>query len=230
MDEKQKHPWALALAEALDEWCSRNGYREKSVLAKELGISPSVWGGISSGQTVSKPEYYALIYWRTHLEEANPTKIPPRIRYIPRTGKKVEDPRAWTVNKLASWLKQRGQHNDYDDKMLSKPLTSTSVVPTSVGQMVDQMITTIAQEAVRQALSATRQEKITVSTEHDISTVALALNKLLESYLTGTSEERDRLVAEHGQALGKLFSSLNPLLLARVERERSIRMRKELGQ
>jgi len=95
--------WAENFAEAMKDWCDNNGYKTRTLFARQIGLSASAWGGLLSGTHYTNPEVYAKIYLITGLKEADPTTLPPRRMYIP--GKKVYEyiPRAWTTEELDAY-------------------------------------------------------------------------------------------------------------------------------
>lgn len=105
MVTKDKHPWAVDLASALKRWLKENGYQHGTELADELGIPRSAWSSISSAQAISqRVEYYARLYLKTGLEQANPTSIPPRRRIVPKTGALNKVGRAWSEEQYREWM------------------------------------------------------------------------------------------------------------------------------
>lgn len=100
----QGHEWAQLFAISLDEWCKRNGMIPKSILKDQLGIPDTIWKHFSSGGAISDKHWYALVFQRTNLPEADPRTIPPRLQHIPRTGQKIVKQRAMSEQEWQEWL------------------------------------------------------------------------------------------------------------------------------
>lgn len=233
---KAKHPWALALSQAITAWCKQNGYREKNVLGKELGIDDKKWGRISSGETFSEIENYALIYWRTRLEEANPTKVAPLTHYVPKTKEYNSVERAWTQHKLDVWMaEQNEKHLGVKPAQIEVPIVHAPTKPDDNGALHQLLEAVIAEVSQRTAQSVVKEIRASMSENRlpdntDVTSVAEQLTDLLQTYVDGDESIRDKLISQHGNALGKLSTLLNPLIMDPKQREKSLKMKRELAQ
>jgi hypothetical protein len=98
----QRHPWALAFADALYTWL-QNQDIDGGKLALELDIPLHTWYHAAAADTITQTEYYARIYCRTGINQADPRTVPVRRTSFGNVY------RAWSNEKWQQWLSEH-QH------------------------------------------------------------------------------------------------------------------------
>lgn len=245
----QKPEWAVRLSEALKQWCPRNGYLPMNSLAAELNIKPSVWTSISSGSAiVSDPKIYARLFQFTSLPEADPRTIPPREQYIPRSGMRVHNKRAWTEEEWQDWLKSQSSAKETtpapaDEESTSPPSPPPTYSPDLtvggiLGQGVDTLLTRIAEQIGSQVASIvsrelTHEEPQTPPPTPREWTVRELLTELyyqLEPYKTRSRADMEKELGKQTlQDIGVLLNLLNILTLSDTKRQEALRLGKEFN-
>lgn len=208
--------WCSALATALRNWCDDNGYHPRNKLGSELGIPTNPWQHLfdATGVVCGDITVYARLYVKTGLAELNPRKVPSRIRFVPRTRRSYEYVRAWTDQEYEDWKKDyRGSSSLVESpKEISAPVAISvqeQVEPQTLGSLIDRLFATSEERIAQRVVEALRQER---EDGGDIGKQADRLFHSLVKYLDGTSEDRDRLMAQFGKThLSRVFSLLRDL-------------------
>ncbi|MEK7611592.1 MAG: hypothetical protein AAB486_04450 [Patescibacteria group bacterium] len=224
LDERSQ-AWAKALHVALKKWLRANDYISGAQLAKELGIGFTTWSHIQSGGSLSLAENYARIYLRTGLAEADPRKIPSRVRAFPNRAPKTEA-RAWTGGQYQAWLeKNRAKHR------ASAPVLPTVTAlggyqPTEADGIE---VTFATFFAGLQALMIRLQPGH--ADPNDLETLVARLKEHFDRAISGTAIDRDRFQTEYGEAVKQLLNMADALTLPdREERENAVLRIKEFGE
>lgn len=232
--------WTRKLSEALRNWCDRNGYRTRNVLAQELSIRRSIWESIIIGKSVaSDVEIYARIFLKTGLPEANPTTVPDHSKVLPRDGRRIFIHRAWTQEQFENWKKRQsrasqplvaavaaGSQREEKKEVLPSALPPSS--PTTAGGILDAFIERFADQ-VSQRVAERLGERSTIQQPLELRFLAVQLANHLKSYLNAGPEQRDELIRKYQTELREVWTALHPLMLPPDQREQSIRMTREVG-
>ena len=208
--------WCSALPTALREWCDNNGYHPRNKLGKELAIPDQSWANIFDprGGVVSDISVYARLYVKTGLVEADPRRVPSRIRNAPRVpGRSYEEVRAWSEAQYNQWRK------DYQALPAAvEPVQEISAngtgrepeaEPQTFGSLIDRLLANSEKRIALRVVEALRHDR---DENDDIGKLADRLFRALVKYVDATPADRDRLMAEFGKThLSRVFSLIRDL-------------------
>lgn len=109
MERDVRKEWASALSKSLKRWMHSSEFWTTTALAIALDVPHRQMRSILSGKTISRTtEYYARVFIRTGLPEADPRKIPDRLQKMPHSPATLIKV-AWTDEAYVTWLQQEGK-------------------------------------------------------------------------------------------------------------------------
>lgn len=229
-------PWTERLYDAVKIWCSDNGYRYVQDLRDELEIPHNKWDTIRQ-KAFTDTEYYARIFQRTGISEADPRKIPERLQFVPRAHKNVVRQRAWTEEQYQEWLSIQGVQDSAVQPMVkaespkkgSRRARSPGNIPKTQSQERDPREILVAElrpflapliaEEVRRVLGNSPVEAKKPSTsvpknqpvnQLDVEELCLQLLSIFQAMQRGTKEQRTAFAEEYGQRIADLFALGEP--------------------
>lgn len=226
--------WKKKLSRALKNWCEAEGYERPSILADELNIEITAWQRISSSRSIIQDiAVYAKIFLYTDLSEADPQKIPPRIYTMP--GKFASEKKlAWSRGEYRKWLRTKVARELLEKKKVrwltpelqqKLPDTAGSII----GNIIDQLIGLLSDQISFELLASLKKELSISGTKDTVSDLSSRLLAALDPYMNGTSQDRDRLVSEHKEAMANLLIALDVLTQGSKKREQSLKTYKRGG-
>lgn len=228
--QKQRQDWIELLQIAIEEYCSQEGYYPRNMLRKKLDISRSSWEIMTGGKGFTDINTYAVLFYETGIEQADPRTLPPRMYHLPKGGYSTKSQamseEAWIV-----WVKQ--YESSKTEVVENFPDSSPAPLPNSelISPCVEVTSVTATQQpaqAVRPRVtsSSTFQERtrrefdsfferfmsrvvpreVEFSDSHMVDELLWAMKGVFEGLDQAQIEERARFSARHGRILVVLLS------------------------
>lgn len=231
MTAQKRDPWLLSFSKALKSWIDiwialTPEARYRKDFADAIGLT-SGWSHLISGGSYAPKETFALLYFLTEVEEADPRTLPDRLVYNHQKGTKIPSPRRMTPEQYRHWV---GEHRLMLDQLketigaraviqaINPPLTEdTAQLPEDFRKIIDELI--------EQQLDERLGRRPKQSTRGHLEAL---IKRFQEAYDDMSPNTRDLLMANHGEQMTQLWTLLNTLVHPEADRERSIRMSKEI--
>ena len=226
---QKAHEWARLFARSLDEWCKSNGVVPKLILKDQLGIPTSAWERISSGNGITDKVWYACVYYRTGVPEADPRTIPPRAFAMPN-GNIVTKGRAMTEGEWQEWLRNHVLEADSRPPPIQPPpaeVERNNALPLAVAKGKDREYRHVLQRRFDALFEQVMSEVIPrypdPQDDGSIDQVIWALKSVFEKLAKMDVPARTQFAREHGRTLASIFPFIEAYTLPdEKKRERAL--------
>lgn len=225
--QKERQDWIELLQIAIEEYCSQEGYHPRNMLRKKLDVSKSSWEIITGAKGFTDINTYAVLFYETGIEQADPRTLPPRTYHMPNGGYSIKH-RAMSEEEWIIWVKQYESSktevvenfSDSSPAPLSNPelishcMEATTVAATQ--QPVQAVLTSSPtfQERTRHEfdsfferfMSKVVPREMEFSDSQMVDELLWAMKGVFEDLDQAQIEERSRFSARHGRTLVLLLS------------------------